>query len=111
MVHGHLAREVHLLDRLVEHQQVGIAQQRAGEQDPPELAAGEAAELAVDDRRRPHLVQRGGGLGSGASPRHRQEAAHGERQERLRLDALRNIADHDARLAMDDSRIRLDQAE
>ena len=57
LVHGHLAGEVDLLDRLVEHQQVRVAQQRAGEQDPPELTARKAGELAVDDRRDPHLVQ------------------------------------------------------
>ena len=106
-----LAREVDLLDRLVQHQQVGVAQQRAGEQDTPELAAGKVAELAVDQGRRPHFLQHCDDIGAGAPPRHRQEAACGERQEILRLDPLRDIAHHDAGRVMNDARIRLDKAE
>ena len=110
-VHGQLAGEVHLLDRLVEHQQVGVAQERSGEQDAPELAAGEAAELAVGHRCGPHLVEGRGSGGAVSAPRHTQETTHRERQQLPRLESLGDIAHHDAGLVTDVSRVRLDEAE
>ena len=110
-VHGQLAGKIDLLDRLVEHQKVGVAQQGAGEQDTPVLAAGEAAELALHHRRRPYLVESRSNIGAGPAPRHREKAPHRERQQFLRRDALGDIAHHQAGRVADGARVRLDEAE
>ncbi len=93
-----LAGEVDALGGLVEQQQVGLARERAGERDALELAARELG------HQRP-LEVAGADLGErlevAATPSEREKTADAERQRRVELQALRHVADAEARAAHD----------
>ena len=52
-----LPRYVHSLDRLVEDEQVGLAQERARQEDAPQLAAREVGRRLVDQTLCAHFVE------------------------------------------------------
>ncbi|GBD41589.1 hypothetical protein HRbin39_00973 [bacterium HR39] len=87
-----LAGEIHAGERFVQHQQIGFAQECPGQEQPPELAAGEIVHLAVEGVQHPGLG--GGRLDLRAITRAREfeEAATGERQDGIEGKTLGSIA-------------------
>ena len=88
-----LTGHIDALDRLVEDQEVGLAQEGAGEQHAPELTAGNVLDRAVDDAGGADLVERGQNGRARRRAREADEAAHGERQGAVDRHMLGRIPD------------------
>ena len=110
-VEAELPGEVDVLDRLVEDQQVGVAQQRARQQHALALAARKPADRAVDGVFGAGFAQRAQHRLLRAPARQREQAADRKRQRRRRVEGLRQVAHREAGAAPDAARIGLDQAE
>ena len=102
---------VEALRRLVQDQQLRVRQQRAGQQDALELAAGQIDHLAVGDLGHAGLVE---GLSRRIiphPPRQVEEAARGQRQGRVDGELLRHIAQPQTRRAGDGPAIGAQRAD
>ncbi|MNC24500.1 hypothetical protein D3C75_725550 [compost metagenome] len=106
-----LADHVYALHRLVEHQQLGFAQQGAGQQHALHLAAGNGLYRAVDDLLGAHFLQRRQGCRAVYTGHQAQEAQYRQRQRGIDLDLLRHVANAQFRLAPYLAAVRLEQAE
>lgn len=106
-----LAGEVDALHRLVQHQPVGFVKKGAGQRHALELTARQALDLPVEEMRDPGLGEpeadrlRAGMPGEGHEPPYRQ------RQCRIECEALRHVADLEARLAFHRAGAGLEEAE
>ncbi len=101
-----LADDIDALDRLVQHQELRLAQQRARQQHALQLAAREGLQRQVERMACADLGQR---CRQRLPPRpgdQRQEAAHRQRQRLVDGEALRHIADAQARPAAHQAGIR-----
>ena len=96
---------------LVEDQQVGPAQQRAGEQRALELAAGQLVHRRPAQMRRPTSASAPSRAVASRREADGQETLDRERQDRIELQALRHVADHQARRAPDHAGGRLQHAQ
>ena len=105
-----LARDVHPLHRLVQHQQLGFHQQGAGQQHSLHLAAGELLHPVVQQILG---ADPGQGLldGEAAILAKLQEAAHRQRQGGIQVEALGHITDPQIAAAGDLAGIRCEQAQ
>ena len=92
-----LARIVDAAHRLVEHQHVGRADQRARQQHPLQLAAGELRQLAIAELAGADVGQHALDLLVLGPPPELHEARDGERDGAIDLEALRHVADDEAR--------------
>ena len=72
-----LPGDVDALDRLVEHQEIGLAQERAGEQHALQLAARDRLDRARRQPRRPDFGERGGDAVAAGRAAEREKAGHG----------------------------------
>jgi len=105
-----LPRDVYSLDRFVQHQQLGLDQQGAGQQHPLHLAAGELLHPVVQQILGADPAE---GLldGEAAVLAELQEAAHRQRQRGVQVEALRHITDPQIAAANDFARVRIEQAQ
>ena len=98
------AANVHAGERFVEQEQVGVVQQRVGDEDALKLAAGEPPETAIDQMLRPDLGQlhsglRADGFRAGIEPRarfreaQREKFRDRERQRGIERELLRHVPD------------------
>ena len=94
-----LARVVDAAHRLVEHQHVGRADQRACEQHPLQLAAGEIRQLAIADPAGADVGEHALDLLVLGPPPELHEARDVDRDGAVELEALRHVADDETRLA------------
>ena len=93
VVEVRLAHVVDALHRLVEHQEVGLAQQRAGENDALQLAARQLAELLIAHVAAstwPRMSPTRSALSLAAE---HQEALDRHRDDGVAVEALRHVAD------------------
>src|SRR3990167_8074352 len=106
-----LAADVDALHRLVEHQQLRLAQQGAGQQHALQFAAGNALQGAVDHLAGADFRQRRLSAGAIDAGHQAQKTQHAEGQGGIDMQFLRHIADAQFRVAPDAAAIRLEQAE
>ena len=104
LVEGRRTGLIEALRCLVEDQKLRIAEERAGQQHALELAAGKAGHLAARQLARAGAGQRGTGGGITDTPGQAEEPPHGDRQGRVDMQPLRNIADAQARAPGDAAR-------
>ncbi|VFT48114.1 Uncharacterised protein [Pseudomonas aeruginosa] len=106
-----LAGDVDALHRLVEHQQLGLAQQGAGQQHALQFATGNALQRALQHVRRADLAQRRQRLLAPDPGYQAEEAQYAERQGGVDVEFLRHVADGQPRPSPDLADVRLEQAE
>ncbi len=111
LVQFELPRYVHPLDRLVEDQQVGLPQERARQEDAPQLAAREVGRRLVDQTVRAHFVEDPGHGLRGRAARQPEEPPDRQGDDRVDGEALGQVAHDQARTPPDRPRVRLDEAE
>ena len=87
------ARLVEALGRLVQDQDIRVAQQRAGQQNPLTLTAGQGGQLARLKAGHSGTGQRGGDVRRAVPGWQRQEPRHRHRQGCVQRQRLRHIAD------------------
>lgn len=111
LVKGDLAGEVDALDRLVEDEDIRPGEQRAGDEDALQLAAGERRDLCVEQVFDTRLGERLAEIGLRAAPRqvHEPPDAHGH--GRVERQPLRHVAEAQAGLNRYASFIGRDEAE
>ena len=106
-----LADVIDTAHRLVEHQQMRLAQQRSGEEHTLQLAARKRIDLLARRSAGPDVVERTPHVRLARALAEREEAHHAQRDRRLYVEALRHVADDEARGARDAPRVRLFQPE
>ena len=97
-----LAGVVDAAHRLVEDEEVGVAQQRARKHDALQLAARELRELLIDDALRADLGEHVRDRRS-RRPAEREEARHRHRDRAIEVEPLRGVADAQAGASVHDT--------
>ncbi len=88
-----LADHIDPLERLIEHQKIGPAQQRPSEKNTPPLAAGDALNRGVDQMPGADLVKDVSDAVARRAAGQGQEAGHRKGHAVIHLHALRHVAD------------------
>src|SRR5690606_9050788 len=106
-----LAIHIHSLHRLIQYQQVRLAQQSTGQQNALLLTAGYLLQRALRQVSCTDFFQRGQRSGALDAGRQQQKAQHRQRQGGIDLQFLRHIADPQTRLTLELATVGLEQAE
>ncbi len=111
MIQLDLAIDVDALYRLIEHQQIGLAQQCPRQQDALQFATGYLLQRPCDQVLGADFGQRRLDCRASGTGHQQQKTQYRQWQRRIDLQLLRHVADAQARLAPDLAPTRLEQAE
>lgn len=92
---GRLALDIDPGEGLVEHQEIGVAQERTGQKQPSELAAGKRPHLSLGGIFKADFAQRRDQPDLWKASGEREETPRGHGQKKIKLEPLGRVADDD----------------